>query len=113
MNKLEQRYAAQLEMQRLAGEILAWDYEAKTFELAFKCTHTTDFQVITLERKAEYHETKCPDIRLKNGKIKRGEYVHPETWIKLKITARMYPQFKFVLVKWDNQKGWTFKEIPK
>lgn len=113
MNKLERRYADNLELKRLAGEIQRWRYEPCKFELAHRCTYTPDFDIITKDGYIEYHEVKCPDMRLKSGKIKRGEYLHPETFIKLKVAARQYPQCKFVLVKWHEISGWTFKEIPK
>lgn len=103
MNKLEQRYANQLEMMRLAREINGWTYEPDKLELAYRCTYTPDFKVFKNKGKTdltiEYHEVKG--------------YMRDDAAVKLKVAARMYPQYKFVLVKWDRKKGWIFKEIPK
>ena len=100
MNKLEKKYADNLDLKRLAGEIVSWKYEPREFELAHRCTYTPDFAVYKNNGEIEYHETK-------------GGHTWEDSWIKLKITARLFPQYRFVLVKWDPKKGWIFKEIPK
>ena len=103
MNKLEKKYADNLELKRLAGEIVSWKYEPREFELAHRCTYTPDFEVVfsvgMQDDRIEYHETKG--------------WMRDDAAVKLKVAARMFPQYTFVLVKWDPKKGWTFKDIPK
>lgn len=99
MNKTERRYADNLEMKRLAGAILRWEFEPECFELAYRCTYTSDFRIVYPDgRPIEFHEVK-------------GGFTREDSWIKLKITARMFPQYRFILVKWDGKKGWIFKEV--
>jgi len=103
MNKLEKRYSENLELKLLAGEIKLWrfigDDRNESLELAHRCNYTPDFKIVNMDYKTEYHETKG--------------FMRSRDSVRLKVAARMYPQYKFVLVKWDDRKGWTFKEIPK
>lgn len=57
-NKWERRYAALLELKRLAGEILAWEYEPDTLVAAGGTKYTPDFKVTRLDGSQVYHEVK-------------------------------------------------------
>ena len=45
MNKTEEAYAKTLQVRKLAGEIVDWQFEAQTFKLAADCRYTPDFAV--------------------------------------------------------------------
>jgi hypothetical protein len=45
MNKTEERFAAGLQADKLAGEIVEWHFEALTFKLAADLRYTPDFVV--------------------------------------------------------------------
>lgn len=98
MNKTERRYADNLEMKRLAGAIVRWEYEPEKFELAYRCMYTPDFRVIFPDGKIEYHEVKG--------------FMRDDAAVKIKVAARMFPHYRFVVVKWDGKKGWIFKTVP-
>lgn len=96
-SKLEQAYADYLHTLFLAGEIRMYRYEPIRFTLAPNTTLTPDFQVILSDGTMEFRETKgfCRD----------------DAMAKLKICARMYPEWKFWLVK--RKRGvWEHKELP-
>jgi hypothetical protein len=46
MNKLEERYAAYLELRRVCGEILEWHFDAIKLRLAKDTFYTPDFLVL-------------------------------------------------------------------
>lgn len=80
---LEADYAERLELQRAAGEILAWWYEPFTLNFAGKAgtnkavRYTIDFLVLPANREIEIHETK--------GRFRRGERE------RLKLAAASLP----------------------
>lgn len=85
MNKTEQAYADHLEMQRRAGVVRYWKFEAVKFRLADLTTYTPDFLVMLEDRSIELHEVKgfwMDDARL-----------------KIKVAAEQYPFFSFVGIK--------------
>ena len=46
MNRLEAAYADHLEQRRVAGDIIAWDFEPERLVLANRCTYTPDFRLL-------------------------------------------------------------------
>ena len=81
----------------LAGDIRQYRYEPMRFNLAPLTTITPDFQVVTKEGQMEYHEVKG--------------FAREDAMAKLKICARLYPEWKFWLVK--RKRGvWELKELP-
>lgn len=85
MNNLERTYSELLEEQRLAGEIIAWEFEPMNIRLAQKCFYKPDFLVITKEGFVEFHETK-------------GHFEN-ESKVRTKIVAQKFPYFIFRLVQ--------------
>ena len=86
MNKLEAQYAAHLEQQRLAGQIIFWRFEAIKFRLADRTWYNPDFYVMRPDGTIEIHETKG--------------FMQDDANVKIKATADLFPEFCFVLVKW-------------
>lgn len=100
MNKTEAEYAGMLEAQRLAGAVLAWQYEAVTLKLAYNTRYTPDFMVVAADGALEFHETK-------------GGFIREDGWLKLKIAAARFP-FRFFLCQKAAKKdggGWSIKRI--
>lgn len=95
MNKLEARYARELEIQKNTGQILAYWYEGIKFRLADKTFYSPDFLVMKADNSLEIHETKG--------------FMMDDAAVKLKCAAEKFP-FKFVLVKWQKS-AWVFTEI--
>jgi len=96
MNKTERRYADELYKLQLAGDILGYQYEPIKLRLAKGTFYTPDFLVIYPEH-FEFHEVKG--------------FARDDAMVKIKVAARLYPWFKFVLVK-NRRSGWIKMEIP-
>jgi hypothetical protein len=93
MNRSERKYADILELRRLAGEILAWQFEAITLKLADKPPGSTmrglrivpDFAVWMLDSQIEFHEVKGH---------REDKWI--ATW---KVAIERYPHNRFVLAE--------------
>lgn len=98
MNKTEERYANEiLRPLLLAGEIVKYDFEAVKFRLAKKTFLTPDFYVVTPTH-IEIHEVK-------------GHW-EDDARVKMKVAAKLFPEFKWIAIKWKNKKeGWITEEF--
>lgn len=96
MNKLESSYALELECKKQNKEIKSYWYEAIKLRLADKTFFTVDFFLLMADNSLEAHECKG--------------FMMDDAAVKLKCAAEKFP-FKFVLVKLDKFKGWTYQEI--
>lgn len=105
MNKTEARYAAELDRQQAAGEIIWWRYEGITFILSYGGNgksgqrYTPDFVV-------EY-----PDGLLECREVKG--FIDQMNINKVKVAAELYP-FRFVLVRARTKAqggGWELREL--
>ena len=95
MNGLEGSYADHLELRKLTGEIKDWKFEPFKLKLADKTYFAVDFTLVMLDGLIECHETK-------------GHW-EDDARVKIKVAARMFPEFKFVGVCWDKREGWKFE----
>jgi hypothetical protein len=94
MNKTELAYANRLELFKKAGQIEDFAFEGLTFKLADDTRYTPDFFIVRKER-FEFHEVKG--------------FFRDDAKVKIKVAAKMFPWFKFVLVQY--QKGeWKFTD---
>ena len=96
-SQLEARYAGYLQTRVYAGEVHQVWYEPMGLRLAAKTFYHPDFMVQLASGELEIHETKG--------------FMRDDAAAKLKVAARMYPCFRFVLVRWA-RKQWTWTEIP-
>lgn len=99
MNKLEARYAAELEARKLAGEIVLYRFEALKLKLAKNTFLTPDFFVIAADSTVEFHECKG--------------FWEDDARVKIKVAAEMFP-FRFIAVKARAKKdggGWAYEEF--
>ena len=85
MNKLESDYSFQLAMRRDAGDIANFCFESVTLKIADGVRYNPDFMVITADGEVEFHECKG--------------FMRDDARVKLRVAARVFPWFRFVLVK--------------
>jgi len=86
MNKTEQRYAAQLDLEIARGEIATWWWEPVKLKLAPRTYYSPDFLVMRLDGTLEIHETKG--------------HMEDDAAVKLKVTSDLYWCFPVKLVRW-------------
>ncbi|MGP9850223.1 hypothetical protein ACT3T7_02270 [Halomonas sp. 111] len=94
MNKTEAAYAALLEAEKQAGEIVWYSFEAMTFKLADNTRYTPDFAVLRADGLMEMREVKG--------------FWREDARVKIKVAAEMFP-FRFIAVKKQSKKaggGW-------
>lgn len=96
-SKAEERYAALLDVQRMAGEIRAWRYEAITFKLADGVRYTPDFLVTEQDGSMSLREVKG--------------FMREAARVRLKIAVEMYPTFAWFLV-WARKGGFETEPLP-
>ena len=101
MNGLERKYAAHLEVRKLAGEIADWKFDSwKVRLLDDKCWLVVDFMVMLADGTIQFHECKG--------------FMEGDAWLKLKMAAEFYWMFDFFLVKAKKKAeggGWEIKKI--
>jgi len=97
MNKLEGRYAEYLEGQKLAGEIIAWQFEPIKFRLAKATFYSPDFLVIVKNNRIRFDEVKG--------------YWEDDARVKIKVAANLFPWFEFYGVTFHKKLGWQFEPI--
>lgn len=95
MNKLEQRYSQQLELERMAGEIKAWYFEAIALRIGQRCFWHPDFLVIMPDDTIQLRDTKG--------------HVKDDALVKAKSIASKFP-FPVFHVKWI-KKQWQVRRI--
>lgn len=98
MNGTEKLYAKMLELQKAAGMIKGYWFEAMTFKLADDTRYTPDFMVQMMDDEIEFHEVK-------------GRWMD-DAKVKIKIAATMFPfVFKSFIYSGRNfeEKDWTVK----
>lgn len=99
MNKTEQAYAAALEAQKVAGEILWYRFEGVKLRLADGCFYSPDFAVLRGDGQMEMHEVKG--------------FWTDDARVKIKVAAELYP-FRFLAVRVRTKKaggGWDVEEF--
>jgi hypothetical protein len=102
LNKTEAAYAQYLELQKSAGTIRWWGFEAMTIKLGFDCRFTPDFLVMLEDGSLELHDTKAG----KNGKPRAED----DAIVKARVTGATFPIPIFFL--WREKNGeWNRKEM--
>lgn len=99
MNQTEAAYGDHLEIQRRAGLILSYAFEAVTLKLAADTRYTPDFMVIAADSTVELHEIK-------------GHW-EDDARVKIKVAARLFP-FRFLGVQKIPARdggGWRVEEL--
>jgi hypothetical protein len=97
MNKTEAAHAADLEMQKRAGDILDYRFQPLRLKLAPDCTYEPDFFVLRQDRTIEFHEVK-------------GGFVTDDAMVKVRVAAQIFPWFTFRLFQYD-RRGCRVREL--
>lgn len=96
MNKTEAKFDVEyLYPRKLAGEIIAYHFEAVKLRLANNTFYTPDF-LIAYPTHFEFIEVKG--------------FWRDDARVKIKVAAQQFPNFKFKAVQLK-QKQWVFEEI--
>lgn len=102
MNGTESAYAELLQIRKLAGEIIDWQFEAITFKLADDTRYTPDFTVYLADGSMEFIDAKG------------GGPIDPKSLVKIKCAAEKFWMFRFVMEQKQAKKhggGWKRKEF--
>ncbi len=102
MNQTETAYAELLQARKLAGEIIDWQFEAVTFQLAKLCTYKPDFMVTLLDWTIEFVD------------CKGGGPQDDKSRVKVKVAAEKFWQYRFVIEQRQAKKnggGWKREEF--
>lgn len=91
-SKSEARYAEYLEVQRRAGLVVKWDYEALTLLLGIDVRYTPDFVVVMPNQRVEAHEIKANNWWRMNGDTAKT---------KLRVAPPIYPWLVFRGLTYD------------
>lgn len=111
MTSTERRYAENLRLRELAGEVLWWKFQGIKLRLADQTFFTPDFDVQLADGLLELHEMKTT-WKQKGGGLRVG--IEEDAAVKLKVAAEQYPLFRFVLaIECRDGAGtsWIFKTI--
>ena len=96
MNQAEAAYSEQLDLRKLAGEIVRWRYESVKLRLGHNCFLTPDFYVLDGLLQIEIHEVKG--------------HMEDDARVKLATAASAYPELRFILARAKKRGGvWTFE----
>ena len=85
MNKLEEDYAKELELQKLAKQIVEFKFESIKLRLANNTTYTPDFYCLLSDLTIEFREVKG--------------FWEDDARVKIKVAAEHYPHFQFVAIR--------------
>lgn len=102
MNDTESKYADELQIRKLAGEIIDWHFESTTLKLADDCRYTPDFCVLHSDLTIEFVDAKG------------GGPMDEKSCVKVKCAAEKFWWFRFTIVKRRTKKdggGWTREEF--
>lgn len=100
LNKTESRYADQLELRKLAGEVAWYGYESIKLKLTKATFYTPDFLVILADGTVELHEVKG--------------FWEDDARVKIKVAAELFPMFRFIAITEQGKKfggGWKVEEF--
>jgi hypothetical protein len=100
MNRLEEKYAAELLIRKQAGEVIAYWFEGIKLKLADRTFFTPDFFVLLDSGFLEVHEVK-------------GGFFEDDARVKIKVAAEQFP-FRFIVVRAKPKReggGWEMEEI--
>jgi hypothetical protein len=105
MNKAEEKYAAVLEAQKLAGDIDAYVYEGIKLKLADNTYYSPDFVVVTpeyvtlIELKARWRKRDGTSVT----------HWEDDARVKYKVAAEQFWWFRFAVVYYDKAHGWKME----
>jgi hypothetical protein len=102
MNKTERRYATRLEAARQLGQVKRAVFEGVTLRIADRRRFTPDFFVVHAEADAAGRILGFDEVK--------GSYAREDAMVKLEVAARMFPEFRFRLARYERGR-WTVTEV--
>lgn len=100
LNKTEGRYWDRLVVAQHRGEIVEFKAHSLTLILGPDCRYTPEFLVVLPSGEMQIHEVKGPFIR-------SGD----DGMVKLRVAARLFPWFRFILAQEQKDKSWEITEV--
>jgi hypothetical protein len=104
INKTEQKYGSHLEVQKKAGQIHDYKFEALKFRLADECTYTPDFMVILKDG-----SVKMIDVKAFWKKANKPG-ITEDSLVKMKVVGEQFPMFSF-FATWEKDGVWEEREF--
>ena len=94
MNKGESVYKQWLEILQKGDLIIAWFFQSWTFKLASDCRYTPDFAVLRFP-----HQWTLVDVKGRKVKPDGSQtyWAEEDAKIKIKVAAKMFPMFRWVI----------------
>lgn len=102
-NGVERKYDSYLKSLVAAGKIAKYGYEAVTFKLANDLRYIPDFYILCNDGSIQYHDTK--------GRKGDSFYSRKLGVPKIKMAAELFPEFKFFVVWFAEDKTWRWQEF--
>ena len=109
MNKTEAAYEAHLNLRKITGEVLWFQFEGITLKLADDTRLTIDFPLMLADGTLELHDVKGTERRVKkNGEPYAGARVEDDAKVKMAVAAAMFPFVFKTVYKLDG--NWIERE---
>ena len=109
-NKTETAYEAHLNLRKITGEVVWFQFEGITFKLGPDCKYTPDFPVMLTDGTLEIHEIKGTEKRKKlSGEGYSVPRFEDDARAKIAVAASMFPFVFKVVFKIDG--NWIEKEV--
>jgi hypothetical protein len=98
MNFTEEAYAERLELLKIAGDVLAWDFHAINFRIGDRAWFQPDFIIVGGDLSIHVVEVK-------------GGFVREAGLVRFRAAARQYPMLQWRLVRGEKKRGEYIFEI--
>ena len=109
-NKTEAAYEAHLNLRKITGEVVWFQFEGITFKLGPDCRYTPDFPVMLTDGTIEIHEVKGKEKRVKqSGEVYSAPRFEDDARAKIAVAASMFPFVFKVVYKVDG--NWMEKVV--
>jgi hypothetical protein len=101
-NKTETAYEAHLNLRKITGEVIWFQFEGITFKLGPDCRYTPDFPIMLTDGTLEIHEIKGTEKRKKqSGEGYSVPRFEDDARAKIAVAASMFPFVFKVVFKVD------------
>ena len=109
-NKTELAYESHLNLRKITGEVVWFQFEGITLKLGPDCRYTPDFPVMLTDGTIEIHEIKGKENRVKqSGEKYAAPRFEDDARAKIAVAATMFPFIFKVVYRVDG--NWIEKEI--
>jgi hypothetical protein len=97
-NKTEAAYEAYLNLRKITGEVVWFQFEGMTFKIGPDCRYTPDFCILLTDGTLEMHEVKGTEKRFRrSGEVVKTARYEDDSKVKIAVAASQFPiVFKMV-----------------